>query len=95
MAESQLTGLQKRAEKYLNRVIAFQKMPGETVHGHFTGFDEFSADRAVLQLSNAADKMTVPLMYVVTYCEDIDEAKNEAIRSSTQEKRPEFNPKRS
>jgi hypothetical protein len=39
--------------------------------------------------------MTVPLMYVVTYCEEIDEAKKESIRSSTQEKRPEFNPKRS
>ena len=94
MAEPQLTGLQKRAEKYLNRVIAFQKMPGETVHGHFTGFDENSADRAVLQLSNAADKMTVPLMYVVTYCEEIDEAKNEAMRNSGPEKRPEFRPKK-
>jgi hypothetical protein len=93
MAEKQLTGLQKRAKKYLNRVIAFQKMPGETVRGHFIGFDEDSADRAVLQLSNAADRMTVPLMYVVTYCEEIDEAKNEAIRNSTYEKRPGFNPK--
>jgi hypothetical protein len=95
MAEPQLTGLQKRAEKYLNRVIAFQKMPGETVRGHFTGFDESSADRAVLQLSNAADKMTVPLMYVVTYCEEMDEAKRETIRDLNQEKRPEFKLKRS
>lgn len=92
MAELQLTGLQKRAEKYLNRVIAFQKMPGETVRGHFIGFDESSADRATLQLSNAADRMTVPLMYVVTYCEEIDEAKNEAIRNSNFEKRPEYIP---
>ena len=94
MAEIQLTGLQKRAEKYLNRVIPFEKIPGETVRGHFIGFDESSADRAVLQLSNAADRITVPLMYVVTYCEEIDEAKNEAIQNSNQQKRPDFNPKK-
>ena len=92
MAELQLTGLQKRAAKYLNRVIVFQKMPGETIRGHFIGFDESSPDRAILQLSNAADRTTVPLMYVVTYCEETDEAKNEAIRDTNQPKRPGYNP---
>lgn len=86
MAELQLTGLQKRAEKYLNRVIEFQKIPGEKIRGNFIGFDKSSADRAILQLSNAADRTTVPLMYVVTYCEEIDEAKNEAARDRNQEK---------
>jgi len=76
MSTPELTGLQKRAEKYLNRRIPYQVMPGETVHGTFIGFDNASTDRAVLQLSNAADRITVPLMYVVNYCNDQDDEKN-------------------
>ena len=76
MSTPELTGLQKRAEKYLNRRIPFQIASGETVHGNFIGFDSASTDRAILQLSNAADRITVPLMYVVNYCNDLDDAKN-------------------
>jgi hypothetical protein len=32
-----------------------------------------SVDRAILQLSNAADTITVPLMYVVNYFENPEE----------------------
>ena len=92
MAEPQLTGLQRRAKKYLNRVISFQRMPGETVSGHFIGFDESSADKAILQLSNAADRITVPLMYLVNYCEEIDEAKNESGEDADHRERPAFDP---
>ena len=92
MAESQLTGLQRRAKKYLNRIISFQKMPGESVSGHFIGFDESSADKAILQISNAADRITVPLMYVVTYCEEIDEAKNESTDHVNNKERPDYDP---
>ena len=77
MAETQLTGLQKRAEKYINKMIDYQQAPGETIRGNFIGFDKSSIDRAVIQISNAADRITVPLMYVVNYFEDIDEAKRE------------------
>lgn len=81
MATPQLTGLQKRAEKYINRVISHQKSPGDMIRGNFIGFDKISNDRAVIQLSNAADRITLPLMYVVSYFEEIDEAKREALRS--------------
>lgn len=89
---TQLTGLQKRAEKYINKVIPYQKSPGETIHGNFIGFDQDSVDRAVIQMSNAADRMTIPLMYVVNYFEEKEEARNEVIRNLTQEKRPGYNP---
>ena len=81
MAESQLTGLQKRAEKYINRRIDFQMAPGEMINGNFIGFDKISIDRAVIQLSNAADRTTLPLMSVVNYFEELEEAKNEALRN--------------
>ena len=81
MSVTQLTGLQKRAEKFINRVVVYQKAPGETIRGHFIGFDKTSIDRAVIQLSNAADRMTIPLMYVVSFFEDGEEAKKEAKRS--------------
>jgi hypothetical protein len=92
--EPQLTGLQKRAEKFLNKPIVFQKMPGETVRGNFIGFDEDSVDRAVIQISNAADRTTVPLMYVVNYFEEKEEAKIEALNEATYEKRPGYKPHR-
>ena len=92
MAEPQLTGLQRRAKKYLNRVISFQKMPGETVSGHFIGFDDSSPDKAILQLSNAADRITIPLMYLVNYCEEIDEAKNESGENPGHRERPGYDP---
>ncbi len=82
MAATQLTGLQKRAEKYLNKTVVYQKSPGETIQGSFVGFDKSSIDRAVIQMSNAADRMTIPLMYVVSYFEEIDEEKKEARRGS-------------
>lgn len=81
MSELQLTGLQKRAEKYIDRRIDFQIAPGETISGNFIGFDKISIDRAVIQLSNAADRTTLPLMSVVNYFEEIEEAKNEALRN--------------
>jgi len=94
MAETQLTGLQRRAEKFLDRTISYSNPPAESVTGHFVGFDEASADRAVIQLSNAADRITVPLMYVVNYFEEGEEARQEAIRNLTYEKRPAFRPKK-
>ena len=90
MSATQLTGLQKRAEKYINRVVVYQKAPGETIRGNFIGFDKTSIDRAIIQLSNAADRMTLPLMYVVSYFEDGEEAKREASRNLIQEKRPGY-----
>jgi len=92
MAEPQLTGLQRRAKKYLNRVIVFNKMPGETVSGHFIGFDESSPEKAILQLSNAADRIAIPLMYLVNYCEEIDDAKNESGETPGHRERPAFDP---
>lgn len=77
MAEIQLTGLQKRAQKYLNRRISHQVQPGEIIQGNFVGFDKVSPDRAVIQMSNAADRMTLPLMYVVNFFIEEDERKNE------------------
>lgn len=82
MASTQLTGLQKRAEKYLNKTVVYQKAPGETITGSFVGFDKISPDRAVIQMSNAADRMTLPLMYIVSYFEEADEAKRDAARRS-------------
>lgn len=92
MSQAQLTGLQKRASKYIDRVIDYQIAPGEVVRGNFIGFDNTSIDRAVIQMSNAADRMTVPLMYVVTYFEDIEDAKNEALLNTNHEKRPDYDP---
>ena len=85
MAVTQLTGLQKRAEKYINKTVVYQKAPGDTIKGEFIGFDKTSVDRAVIQMSNAADRMTLPLMYVVNYFEEIEEAKREALRSGRRE----------
>lgn len=62
------------------------------IRGNFIGFDKISNDRAVIQLSNAADRITLPLMYVVSYFEEIDEAKREALRSSENRSRPGYNP---
>lgn len=73
MSELQLTGLQKRATKYLDKKVVYQRLPGEAVTGTFVGFDQTSQDRAILQLSNAADRITVPLMYVVNYFENNEE----------------------
>ena len=55
--------------------------PGETISGNFIGFDKISMDRAVILLSNAADRTTLPLMSVVNYFEELEEAKNEALRN--------------
>lgn len=77
MAEYQLTGLQKRASKYLDKAVEYQRLPGESVTGTFVGFDKASQDRAILQLSNAADRITVPLMYVVNYFENREEDEQE------------------
>lgn len=77
MAERQLTGLQKRASKYIDKAVDYQRLPGETVTGTFIGFDKSNVDRAVLQLSNAADRITVPLMYVVNYFENREEDEQE------------------
>ena len=90
MSATQLTGLQKRAEKYINRVVVYQKAPGEIIRGNFIGFDKISVDRAVIQLSNAADRMTLPLMYVVSYFEDREDAKKEALRDLSTQKRPGY-----
>ena len=70
MAELQLTGLQKRASKYLDKMVTYQRLPGEAVNGTFVGFDPNSNDKAILQLSNAADRMSVPLAYVVNFFEN-------------------------
>ena len=73
MSEPQLTGLQKRASKYINKVIDYQIRPGESIKGNFIGFDKTSIDRAVIQMSNAADRTTLPLMSVVNYFEGVDD----------------------
>jgi hypothetical protein len=73
MADTQLTGLQKRASKYINKVISYQLSPGEVITGNFIGFDKNSIDRAVIQMSNAADRTTLPLMSVLNYFEGTDE----------------------
>ena len=77
MAESQLTGLQKRASKYLNKAIDYRISADETISGYFIGFDKSSIDRAVIQMSNAADRTTLPLMSVVNYFEGVGEDEEE------------------
>ena len=77
MSEPQLTGLQRRAQKYINSSIDYQIAPGERVTGDFIGFDKSSPERAIIQLSNAADRIKVPLMYVVNYFENGEEAREE------------------
>lgn len=73
MAESQLTGLQKRASKYMDKAITYQVRPGEIIDGHFIGFDQNNIDRALIQMSNAADRTTLPLMTVVNYFEGVED----------------------
>ncbi len=77
MAATQLTGLQKRASKYMNKAIAYQVRPDERIEGTFIGFDKNSMDRAVIQMSNAADRTTLPLMTVLNYFEGVDDEENE------------------
>jgi hypothetical protein len=77
MSEPQLTGLQKRASKYINKVVVYQIAPGETIRGNFIGFDKSSIDRAIIQISNAADRTTLPLMSVVNYFEGTNEEEDE------------------
>jgi len=77
MAEPQLTGLQKRAAKYIDRKIDFQLAPGEVIKGNFIGFDKENIERAIIQLSNAADRTHLPLMSVVNYFEELEDAKND------------------
>jgi hypothetical protein len=73
MSAPELTGLQKRASKYINKSISYQVRPGEVIEGYFSGFDQNSIDRAVIQMSNAADKTTLPLMTVVNYFEGVED----------------------
>jgi hypothetical protein len=73
MSVPELTGLQKRASKYINKSISYQVRPGEMIEGYFSGFDQNSIDRAVIQMSNAADKTTLPLMTVVNYFEGVED----------------------
>ncbi|NIJ54195.1 hypothetical protein [Dyadobacter arcticus] len=73
MSEPQLTGLQKRASKYIDKAINYQVRPGETIEGHFIGFDKTNIDRAIIQMSNAADRTTLPVMTVLNYFEGVDE----------------------
>jgi hypothetical protein len=73
MAEQHLTGLQKRASKYVNKAISYKLRPGEVIEGYFSGFDPNSIDRAVIQMSNAADKATLPLMTVLNYFEGVED----------------------
>jgi hypothetical protein len=77
MAQESLTGLQRRAVKFIDKRITYQTASGEKITGTFIGFDKVSTDRAIIQMSNAADRMTVPLMYVVSYFENVDDIKNE------------------
>ena len=73
MPEPQLTGLQKRASKYIDKAITYKVRPGEVIEGYFAGFDEKNIDRAVIQMSNAADTTTLPLMTVVNYFEGVED----------------------
>lgn len=73
MSAPHLTGLQKRASKYINKPISYQMRPGEVIEGYFSGFDPNSIDRAVIQMSNAADKTTLPLMTVLNYFEGVED----------------------
>jgi hypothetical protein len=77
MSEIQLTGLQKRAAKYIDKAISYQVRPGETIEGTFIGFDKINIDRAVIQMSNAADRTTLPLMTVVNYFEGVEDEDEE------------------
>lgn len=65
-------------------------MPGEFVRGNFIGFDKESIDRAVIQLSNAADRMTIPLMFVVNYFEEQNDLKKVDVSNVGYEKRPPY-----
>jgi len=73
MSAPQLTGLQKRASKYLSKAISYQLRPGEVIEGYFSGFDPNSIDRAVIQMSDAADRTTLPLMTVLNYFEGVED----------------------
>lgn len=73
MSAPELTGLQKRASKYINKAISYKIRPEEVVEGYFAGFDSNSIDRAVIQMSNAADKTTLPLMTVLNYFEGVED----------------------
>lgn len=77
MSEQHLTGLQKRASKYINKAIAYQVRPDERIEGTFIGFDKINMDRAVIQMSNAADRTTLPLMTVLNYFEGVEDEENE------------------
>ena len=78
MSEIQLTGLQKRAAKYIDKNIVYQVRPDEVIDGRFIGFDDMNIDRAVIQMSNAADRTTLPLMTVVNYFEGVDDEEGES-----------------
>ena len=73
MPETQLTGLQKRAARYIGKAIQYQVRPGEVIDGYFHGFEELNPERAVIQMSNAADRTTLPLMTVVNYFEGVED----------------------
>ncbi|WP_439558766.1 hypothetical protein [Dyadobacter sp.] len=73
MPQPELTGLQKRASKYIDKAISYKVRPGEVIEGYFSGFDDKNNERAVIQLSNAADTTTLPLMTVVNYFEGVDD----------------------
>jgi hypothetical protein len=73
MSEPQLTGLQKRASKYINKRIVYQVRPGDTIEGNFIGFDKLNGERAVIQMSNAADRTTLPVMTVLGYFEGVED----------------------
>ncbi|CAG5072513.1 hypothetical protein DYBT9623_04178 [Dyadobacter sp. CECT 9623] len=73
MPEIELTGLQKRASKYIDKTITYKVRPGEVIEGYFAGFDEKNNERAVIQMSNAADTTTLPLMTVVNYFEGVED----------------------
>ncbi|MCF2505626.1 hypothetical protein L0663_19690 [Dyadobacter sp. CY107] len=79
MSEPQLTGLQKRASKYIDKAISYQLRPGEMIEGHFIGFDKTNIDRAVIQMSNAADRTTLPLMTVVNYFEGVEDEEEDGV----------------
>ncbi|TLU98896.1 hypothetical protein [Dyadobacter luticola] len=73
MPEPQLTGLQKRASKFIDKPITYKIRPDEVIEGYFAGFDENNIDRAIIQMSNAADTTTLPLMTVVNYFEGVED----------------------
>jgi hypothetical protein len=77
MSEIQLTGLQKRAAKYIDKAVSYQVRPDEKIEGTFIGFDKVNIDRAVIQMSNAADRTTLPLMTVLNYFEGVDDEEND------------------